>query len=71
MCAIAIDFGKHGRKYVPSANLKWFNKVISVKGYPDFMEKTDKKSRESTGVLGQLYRHINDIEEAVLNLLSA
>ena len=67
MCAYAIDFGKHGKKYVPSENLKWYNKVISTKGYPDFMEKTDKKSRESKGVLGQLYRNIKDIEDAALN----
>jgi hypothetical protein len=66
MCAVAIDFGKHGKTYVPSEKLKWYNKVINVKGYPEFMEKEGKNSRKSTGVLGKLYSDINDVEDAVL-----
>ena len=52
MCNVAIDFGKHGEKYVDRKALKWYKKVLNVKGYPELMEKLDRKQRESDGVLG-------------------
>ena len=42
MCNTAIDFGKHGKRYVPSELLKWVKKVVNIKGYPEFMEKKDR-----------------------------
>ena len=66
MCNISVDFGKHGKKYVSREELKWVKKVLNVKGYPEFMEKVDQKSRESTGILGQLYRQVRDKEKDAL-----
>ena len=63
MCNIAIDFGKHGKTFVPRENLKWVKKVVNIKGYPEFMEKEDRPTRESDGVLGQLYKQVKDKEK--------
>ena len=54
MCNIAIDFAKHGSKYVDGASLKQYKDQINFE--PDFMEK--ERSAESPNVLGQLYRNI-------------
>ena len=57
MCSIAIDFGKHGEKYVPDYVVEEYWKMLEF-NYPDFMEKNDKPQRESIGILGLLYRDI-------------
>jgi len=49
--SIAVDFPKTG---VPAL----IPPELHVKEYPDFMEKLDKVTYESTGVIGKLYREI-------------
>ncbi|XAR63686.1 RNA-directed RNA polymerase [Bertholletia excelsa] len=49
----AVDFAKTG---VPAE----ISRDLIVKEFPDFMEKNDKASYESTGVLGKLYRAVKD-----------
>ena len=56
MCNIAIDFGKHGKRYVPDQRIANFKQEMNRTGYPDFMEKLERRSRMSNGVLGHLYR---------------
>ncbi|XP_058079109.1 probable RNA-dependent RNA polymerase 1 [Magnolia sinica] len=52
--SIAIDFSKTGI-------LAEIPPYFHVKEYPDFMEKPNKRTYESTGVLGKLFRAIKDI----------
>ncbi|KAF8729529.1 hypothetical protein HU200_017470 [Digitaria exilis] len=49
--SVAVDFPKTG---VPAL----IPPELHVKEYPDFMEKLDKVTYESTGVIGKLYREI-------------
>jgi RNA-dependent RNA polymerase len=49
--SIAVDFPKTG---VPAL----IPPELHVKEYPDFMEKLDKVTYESSGVIGKLYREI-------------
>ncbi|XP_006647856.1 probable RNA-dependent RNA polymerase 1 [Oryza brachyantha] len=49
--SIAVDFPKTG---VPAQ----IRPELHVKEYPDFMEKLDKATYESKGVIGKLYREI-------------
>ncbi|EHA8587304.1 RNA-dependent RNA polymerase [Cocos nucifera] len=51
--SIAVDFPKTG---VPAE----IPTHLHVKEYPDFMEKLDKVTYESKGVIGKLYRAIKD-----------
>lgn len=52
--SIAVDFPKTGvPAEIPSR--------LHVREYPDFMEKLDKISYESTKVIGKLYREVKDI----------
>nr|CAD1826741.1 unnamed protein product [Ananas comosus var. bracteatus] len=51
--SIAVDFPKTG---VPAE----IPPRLHVKEYPDFMEKLDKVTYESEGVIGKLYRAIKD-----------
>lgn len=51
--SIAVDFPKTG---VPAE----IPSHLHVKEYPDFMEKLDKVTYESRGVIGKLYRAIKD-----------
>lgn len=63
MCSISIDFSKRGEKYIPKHALKQISSLFDHE-YPDFMAKTDKKTRLSTGILGLLYRDAK-LEEVV------
>ncbi|XP_078177301.1 putative RNA-dependent RNA polymerase 1 [Carex rostrata] len=49
--SIAVDFPKTG---IPAE----IPQELNVKEYPDFMEKLDKVTYESNGVIGKLYRDI-------------
>lgn len=51
--SIAVDFPKTG---VPAE----IPPDLQVKEYPDFMEKQDKVTYESKGIIGKLYRAIKD-----------
>ncbi|KAJ4974442.1 hypothetical protein NE237_007616 [Protea cynaroides] len=51
--SIAVDFPKTG---VPAE----IPPHVRIKEYPDFMEKLDKASYESPGVIGKLFREIKD-----------
>lgn len=69
LCRIAIDFGKHGKRYVKSKELYKY-KVKLEEGFPDFMEKRDQESYRSDGVLGELYRDVKGVElEAIRNFI--
>lgn len=52
--SIAVDFPKTG---VPAE----IPPELRVKEYPDFMEKSDKRSYESVNVIGKLFREVKDI----------
>ena len=67
LCSIAVDFGKHGEKYVDSELLEEYRELLDEEGYPEFMEKGDKEVRESYNVLGLLYCQIKGIEDASLD----
>ncbi|XP_068657810.1 probable RNA-dependent RNA polymerase 1 [Aristolochia californica] len=56
--SIAVDFPKTGIPAEIPARLH-------VKEYPDFMEKRDKPTYESTRVIGKLYRAVKDISSHV------
>ena len=66
MCNISIDFGKHGKRYVPDQMISQFKQCMNRIGYPDFMEKLEQRSVESNGVLGHLYRQVKDQEQEAL-----
>ena len=66
MCNIAIDFGKHGKRYVPDQRISQFKQSMNGRGYPDFMEKLYMRSVESNGVLGHLYRQVKGREQEAL-----
>ncbi|XP_042480250.1 probable RNA-dependent RNA polymerase 1 [Macadamia integrifolia] len=51
--SIAVDFPKTGVPAEIPAHLR-------IKEYPDFMEKLDKPTYESPGVIGKLFRDIKD-----------
>jgi RNA-dependent RNA polymerase len=55
MCSVAVDFAKHG-ECVSKANYRHLQEII--KRFPDFLEKDNRPSFESLGVLGELYRDI-------------
>ena len=56
--AQAVDYPKTGIKpAIPKDAID----IVSVKGYPDFMEKKFEESYPSTKNLGDLYRHCIDI----------
>ncbi|KAF8398930.1 hypothetical protein HHK36_014795 [Tetracentron sinense] len=52
--SIAVDFPKTGVSIEIPTHLR-------VKEYPDFMEKLDKPTYESQGVIGKLFREVKDI----------
>ncbi|KAF8398929.1 hypothetical protein HHK36_014794 [Tetracentron sinense] len=52
--SIAVDFPKTGVSTEIPTHLR-------VKEYPDFMEKLDKPTYESQGVIGKLFREVKDI----------
>ncbi|KAK6157824.1 hypothetical protein DH2020_012072 [Rehmannia glutinosa] len=52
--SIAVDFPKTG---VPAE----IPPHLRVKEYPDFMDKPDKNSYESTRIIGKLFREVKDI----------
>lgn len=68
MCNIAIDFGKHGKRYVPDQRISQYRQEMNRAGYPDFMEKFHMRSVLSNGVLGHLYRQVKDREQEALVL---
>ncbi|KAG9444507.1 hypothetical protein H6P81_015847 [Aristolochia fimbriata] len=56
--SIAVDFPKTG---IPAE----IPGRLQVKEYPDFMEKHDKPTYESTRVIGKLYRAVKDVSSHV------
>lgn len=52
--SVAVDFPKTG---VPAQ----IPPKLRVKEYPDFMEKPDKTTYESTGVIGKLFRKVKHV----------
>ena len=58
LCNVSIDFGKHGEHYVDTSALEYYKRAVGREGYPDFMEKMDRKQRKSYSVLGQLYMQV-------------
>ncbi|XVF85596.1 hypothetical protein PTKIN_Ptkin17bG0129700 [Pterospermum kingtungense] len=60
LASIAVDFPKTG---IPAK----IPHHLCVKQYPDFMEKPDKFSYESQGVIGRLYREVEKFERGVSN----
>ncbi|XP_054809946.1 RNA-dependent RNA polymerase 1 [Prosopis cineraria] len=52
--SIAVDFPKTG---VPAV----IPRELSVKEYPDFMEKPDKPTYESANVIGKLFREVKEV----------
>ena len=63
--SIAVDFAKHG-ECVSKEEYEGLDKLITE--WPDFFEKPWKKIRKSNGILGKLFRDINN-EKAVEELL--
>ena len=59
--SIAVDFPKTG---VP-ANLP---RSLRVHEYPDFMEKPNKRSYISNGVIGKLFRGVKDVSSDINNI---
>ena len=56
-CRTAINFGKHGKDYVDREEM--LDAIYLLNNiYPDFMEKTDRPSIPTRGVLGTLYRQV-------------
>jgi len=60
-----VDFAKHG-ECVSKEEYEGIEKLIDE--WPDFFEKPWKKIRKSNGILGKLFRDINN-EKAVEELL--
>jgi len=56
--SVAVDFPKTGK--VPEVPLKALD-TVRDHGYPDFMEKSEKKSYASEKLLGKLFRRIDEI----------
>lgn len=52
--SIAVDFPKTG---VPAE----ISSHLQVKVYPDFMEKLDRETYNSTGIIGKLFRAVKDL----------
>ncbi|XP_022923210.1 probable RNA-dependent RNA polymerase 1 [Cucurbita moschata] len=59
--SIAVDFPKTG---VP-ANLP---RSLRVHEYPDFMEKPNKRTYTSNGVIGKLFRGVKDVSSDINNI---
>ena len=58
LLSIAVDFAKHGECVSPD-HFEHLQKVLDKK-WPDFFEKPNAPLRISDGVLGKLYRDINN-----------
>ncbi|CDW77053.1 rna-directed rna polymerase [Stylonychia lemnae] len=65
MQAVAVDFAKHG-ECVPKQNFEHLSKLLD--DWPDFFEKSNQKARVSQGILGKLYRDINN-ESAIRDFM--
>jgi len=63
--SVAVDFAKHG-ECVSKDEYKGIEELIDA--WPDFFEKPWKKITKSNGILGKLFRDINN-EKAVEELL--
>jgi len=59
LASYAVDFAKHGQ-CISFDNWKDMNSEMQKHGWPDFLEKEDKKSYISKSVLGQLYRQVDE-----------
>ncbi|KAL1551144.1 RNA-directed RNA polymerase [Salvia divinorum] len=59
--SVAVDFPKTG---VPAQ----IPPKLRVKEYPDFMEKLDKPTCESKGVIGKLFREVKDVATGTTSL---
>lgn len=58
--SIAVDYPKTG---IPAQ----IPQSLWVSEYPDFMEKPDKPSYESTQVIGKLYRQVKEVPSYAIN----
>ena len=65
LCSKAVDFGKHGKQYVPNSLIQELWEALDHH-YPDYFEKSDKKTRKSSTILGLLYQDIKQEEENAL-----
>lgn len=59
LCSVAVDFAKHG-ECVSKENFDYLQKKVEM--FPDFMEREQSKTYQSTGVLGRLYRELSGDE---------
>ena len=58
MCSVAVDFAKHG-ECVAKQNFEDIKRDLDD-DFPDFMERDPSKSYVSNGILGILYRDIQN-----------
>lgn len=65
MQSVAVDFAKHGES-IDGNLLEQYDRLVVE--WPDFFEKNNKEMRISEGILGQMYRDINN-EVPMANLI--